>query len=148
MDVGFEYGDQLETIIGARMIADQLHLYCSWVGKTQCSFVPAKIANTKVPATVIHFYESRLRFDPLPTGNTSSLDCKNENEIKPLKKPKLGDKEDKIKKQTEQYSQKIEKETPPDVTTVPHIIDIKENQEKTEENNEKILTTDENNMQL
>jgi len=70
-ECGFEHGDQLDTIIGARMISNQLHLYCSWVGKTQCSFVPAKIANLKVPATVIHFYESRLRFDPLPNDGSA-----------------------------------------------------------------------------
>ena len=28
--LGFEYGDQVEEIIGARMIFGELNLYCSW----------------------------------------------------------------------------------------------------------------------
>lgn len=28
--VGFEFGDQVEEILGARMIDGELHLYCAW----------------------------------------------------------------------------------------------------------------------
>mmetsp|Transcript_17514 Transcript_17514/g.24305 ORF Transcript_17514/g.24305 Transcript_17514/m.24305 type:complete len:248 (-) Transcript_17514:34-777(-) len=60
---GFEFGDSVENIIGARMINGELNLYCSWKGKTTCTFVPAKVCNIRIPQQVIAFYESRLRFE-------------------------------------------------------------------------------------
>jgi len=63
--IGFEVGDKCEDILGARMFSDELYLYCSWEGKKPCSFVPARIANVKIPQQVIAFYESKLRFEPM-----------------------------------------------------------------------------------
>lgn len=60
---GFEFGDAVDNIIGARMINGELNLYCSWKGKTTCTFVPAKVCNIRIPQQVIAFYESRLRFE-------------------------------------------------------------------------------------
>jgi len=64
--VGFEYGDQVDEIIGARMINGEINLYLSWKGRKEYSFVPSKVANVKIPQTVLSFYESRLRFEAPP----------------------------------------------------------------------------------
>eukprot|EP01116_Phalansterium_solitarium_P004579 TRINITY_DN1560_c0_g1_i3.p1 TRINITY_DN1560_c0_g1~~TRINITY_DN1560_c0_g1_i3.p1 ORF type:complete len:285 (+),score=69.04 TRINITY_DN1560_c0_g1_i3:140-994(+) len=61
--VGFEYGDQIEEIKGARMKTGELELCCKWIGKTETSFVLASVANVRVPQLVIKFYESRVRFE-------------------------------------------------------------------------------------
>jgi len=63
-EFGFEYGDDVLDIIGARM-DDELKLFVSWNRGPEppCSFVPARIANLKIPQKVIAFYESRLKFE-------------------------------------------------------------------------------------
>jgi hypothetical protein len=60
--VGFEHGDTVQELIGARMIEGQLTFYVRWKGKNICTYVPAPTMNSKAPQTVIKFYESRLRF--------------------------------------------------------------------------------------
>jgi len=64
LKVGFEHGDEVQDIIGARM-EDELFLYVSWNRKPDypMSFIPARVANEKIPQKVIAFYESRLKFD-------------------------------------------------------------------------------------
>jgi len=65
-EVGFEYGDEVESILGAKKEADKLMLYVSWRGKNECTFVPAEVANVKIPQKVIAFYESRIKFEVPP----------------------------------------------------------------------------------
>eukprot|EP00026_Physarum_polycephalum_P016166 Phypoly_transcript_17020.p1 GENE.Phypoly_transcript_17020~~Phypoly_transcript_17020.p1 ORF type:complete len:188 (+),score=51.15 Phypoly_transcript_17020:77-640(+) len=60
--VGFEFGDEVEDIIGARM-EDELMLFVSWKGKDEQTFVPSRVINKRIPFQVIAFYESRLRFE-------------------------------------------------------------------------------------
>lgn len=60
--VGWERGDEIDNILGARMIGNELHFYVGWKGKSECSFVPARELNVREPQKVISFYESRLRF--------------------------------------------------------------------------------------
>jgi len=62
-EVGFDYGDKVQDIVGARLIKNVLYLYVLWKEKNICSFVPAEICNKKVPQKVIEFYESRLNFE-------------------------------------------------------------------------------------
>jgi len=64
LKVGFEHGDEVLDIIGARM-EDELLLFVSWDRKPDppMTFIPARIANEKIPQKVIAFYESRLKFD-------------------------------------------------------------------------------------
>jgi len=61
--VGYDFGDQLEEIKGARMRGKELELNCKWRDKDELTFVPAKLCNVKSPADVIRFYESRVRFE-------------------------------------------------------------------------------------
>eukprot|EP00029_Vermamoeba_vermiformis_P004421 TRINITY_DN14960_c0_g1_i1.p1 TRINITY_DN14960_c0_g1~~TRINITY_DN14960_c0_g1_i1.p1 ORF type:complete len:215 (+),score=47.09 TRINITY_DN14960_c0_g1_i1:713-1357(+) len=60
--VGFEHGDTVQELIGARMIDGQLMFYVRWKGKNICTYVPAPTINSKAPQIVIKFYETRLRF--------------------------------------------------------------------------------------
>jgi len=69
--VGFEFGDTVDTVLGAKQFDGELNLFCSWVGRNDCSYVPAKVANLKVPQKIIAFYESRLRFEPPPSWDES-----------------------------------------------------------------------------
>jgi len=62
-EVGFDYGDKVQDIVGARMIKNVLHLYVQWKVKNVCSFVPAEICNKKIPQKVIEFYEGRIKFE-------------------------------------------------------------------------------------
>eukprot|EP01130_Rhizamoeba_saxonica_P019195 TRINITY_DN9856_c0_g1_i1.p1 TRINITY_DN9856_c0_g1~~TRINITY_DN9856_c0_g1_i1.p1 ORF type:complete len:147 (+),score=32.47 TRINITY_DN9856_c0_g1_i1:197-637(+) len=67
LNVGFENGDKVEEIVGAKYIGDVLHVYILWEGKNICTFVPATIVNEKIPQKVIEFYERRLKFEtPIP----------------------------------------------------------------------------------
>jgi len=63
--VGFEHGDQVQDIIGAR-VENELMLYVSWKDKDVSTFIPARVANIKIPQKVISFYESRLKFELPP----------------------------------------------------------------------------------
>jgi len=69
--VGFEFGDTVDTVLGAKQFEGELNLYCSWIGKGECSYVPAKVANLKVPQKIIAFYESRLRFEAPPADDNT-----------------------------------------------------------------------------
>uniref|UniRef100_A0A6B2LJR9 Chromo domain-containing protein n=1 Tax=Arcella intermedia TaxID=1963864 RepID=A0A6B2LJR9_9EUKA len=62
-EVGFDHGDKVQEIVGARIIKNVLHLYVQWKGKNVCSFVPADVCNKKIPQKVIQFYESRIKFE-------------------------------------------------------------------------------------
>jgi len=61
--VGFDYGHEVEEILGAHKDGDELMLYVSWKGVEECSFIPASAANEKIPLMVIAFYESRIRWE-------------------------------------------------------------------------------------
>jgi hypothetical protein len=61
--VGFDRGDEIQEIVGARIIRGKLCLYILWKGKNICTFVPAELCNKYAPQKVISFYESRLRFE-------------------------------------------------------------------------------------
>eukprot|EP01127_Copromyxa_protea_P003577 TRINITY_DN13377_c0_g1_i1.p1 TRINITY_DN13377_c0_g1~~TRINITY_DN13377_c0_g1_i1.p1 ORF type:complete len:181 (-),score=51.39 TRINITY_DN13377_c0_g1_i1:57-599(-) len=70
-DVGFDFGDTVEEIIGACMIEGKLNLYVQWKDKG-CTFVSSSICNKKIPQQVIEFYESRMKFEKpitLPSTN-------------------------------------------------------------------------------
>eukprot|EP01102_Stenamoeba_stenopodia_P017528 TRINITY_DN629_c0_g1_i8.p1 TRINITY_DN629_c0_g1~~TRINITY_DN629_c0_g1_i8.p1 ORF type:complete len:261 (+),score=75.10 TRINITY_DN629_c0_g1_i8:175-957(+) len=73
-DCGFEYGDEVEQILGAQEIEDptqssgkRLMFYVKWKGKNAASFILSHEANTRIPQQVIQFYESRLRFQDPPS---------------------------------------------------------------------------------
>jgi len=65
-EVGFEYGDEVESILGAKKDGERLMLYVAWKGKNECTFIPAELANMKIPQMVIAFYESRIKFEVPP----------------------------------------------------------------------------------
>jgi len=72
--VGFDYGDQVEEIVGARMIDGKLHHYVLWKTRNVCTFVPAEETNKRVPQKVISFYETRILFErPFPATGTRDM---------------------------------------------------------------------------
>eukprot|EP01122_Echinamoeba_exundans_P016956 TRINITY_DN8761_c0_g1_i1.p1 TRINITY_DN8761_c0_g1~~TRINITY_DN8761_c0_g1_i1.p1 ORF type:complete len:409 (-),score=102.73 TRINITY_DN8761_c0_g1_i1:39-1226(-) len=54
--------DEIDEVIGAKMIDRVLHLYVKWKGSAVASFLPAATAARLAPQKVIKFYESNLQF--------------------------------------------------------------------------------------
>lgn len=62
--VGFDFGDELENILGIQRSKDGfLCAYVSWLGKDDCSYVPTQLIALKSPQKLIAFYESHIQFD-------------------------------------------------------------------------------------
>jgi hypothetical protein len=53
-------GLEPDKIIGATDTSGDLMFLVKWRGTEDADLVPAKIANVKIPQTVITFYEERL----------------------------------------------------------------------------------------
>eukprot|EP01126_Amoeba_proteus_P033264 TRINITY_DN3262_c0_g1_i32.p1 TRINITY_DN3262_c0_g1~~TRINITY_DN3262_c0_g1_i32.p1 ORF type:complete len:178 (-),score=41.36 TRINITY_DN3262_c0_g1_i32:193-726(-) len=61
--IGFDHGDEILEIIGARKSEGEIQFYVHWKDKNVCTYVPASDCNVRVPQKVIEFYEKRLVFD-------------------------------------------------------------------------------------
>ncbi|KAL6074449.1 M-phase phosphoprotein 8 [Balamuthia mandrillaris] len=66
--VGFEYGDEVDTIFGVDVDEEGLKFLVSWRGKTRRSFVASSVLKQLIPQRLIAWYESRLRFSPGEAG--------------------------------------------------------------------------------
>ncbi|KAL6065753.1 Chromobox protein 5 [Balamuthia mandrillaris] len=66
--VGFEHGDEVDTIFGVDVDEEGLKFLVSWRGKTRRSFVASSVLKQLIPQRLIAWYESRLRFSPGEAG--------------------------------------------------------------------------------
>jgi hypothetical protein len=62
----------VEQILGAKMVGNQLMFYVKWANSVVFALVPSNIINKAAPAKVIQFYEARLTFEPATASELAS----------------------------------------------------------------------------
>eukprot|EP01129_Flabellula_baltica_P009335 TRINITY_DN3794_c0_g1_i1.p1 TRINITY_DN3794_c0_g1~~TRINITY_DN3794_c0_g1_i1.p1 ORF type:complete len:147 (-),score=38.45 TRINITY_DN3794_c0_g1_i1:22-462(-) len=61
--IGFEYGDTVQEIVGCKKENDNLYHYVLWKNKNICTYVPHTETIKYAIEEVLDFYESRIKFE-------------------------------------------------------------------------------------
>lgn len=66
IEVGLEFGDEIEEILNVQVINGQLTYYVLWNGKNTCSYVPALIVGKVAREKVAEFFKDRIKLTFVP----------------------------------------------------------------------------------
>jgi hypothetical protein len=66
IQVGLEFGDEIEEILNVQVMDGQSTYYVLWKGKITCSYVPALIVGNVAPMKVTEFFKNKLKLTIVP----------------------------------------------------------------------------------